>query len=89
MTRLIDKKDVLEAVKALPAELDAEAVQRCIEIVSNQPEVDAIPVDFIRSEIERMKKGSNRYYSECEAYADDLDILLAEWERGKKNEQTD
>jgi hypothetical protein len=43
MTRLIDKKDVLEAVKALPAELDAEAVQRCIEIVSNQPEVDAIP----------------------------------------------
>ena len=49
--------------------------------VEAQPTVEAIPVDFIRSEIKRMKEGSNRYYSECEAYADDLDILLAEWER--------
>lgn len=44
MTQLIDKKVVLEAVQALPAELDAETVQRCIEIVSNQPTVDAVPV---------------------------------------------
>lgn len=49
------------------------------------PAVDAVPVDFIRSEIERMKEGNNRYYSECEAYAEDLDILLMEWER-RKNE---
>lgn len=44
MTRLIDKKCVLESVKALPAEFDAETVQRCIEVLSNQPEVDAVPV---------------------------------------------
>ena len=44
MTQLIDKKAVLEAVKALPAELDAEIVQRCIEVISNQPTVDAVPV---------------------------------------------
>lgn len=49
--------------------------------IDQMPTVDAVPVDFIRSEIERMKKGSNRYYSECEAYAEDLDILLMEWER--------
>ena len=42
--RLIDKNNVLEDVKALPAELDAETVQRCIEILSNQPTVDAVPV---------------------------------------------
>lgn len=47
MTQLIDKKAVLEAVKALPVELDAETVQRCIEILSNQPAVDAVPVEWI------------------------------------------
>lgn len=42
--RLIDKNNVLQAVKALSIELDAETVQRCIEILSNQPTVDAVPV---------------------------------------------
>ena len=42
--RLIDKNNVLKAVKTLSIELDAETVQRCIETVSNQPTVDAVPV---------------------------------------------
>ena len=42
--RLIDKNNVLKAVKTLSIEFDAETVQRCIEIVSNQPIVDAVPV---------------------------------------------
>ena len=47
MTQLIDKKVVLEAVKALPAELDAETVQRCIEVLSNQPTVNAVPIEWV------------------------------------------
>lgn len=54
MTRLIDKEDVLEAVKALPVELDAETVQRCIEVLSNQQTVDAVPVIHCRDCKHRM-----------------------------------
>lgn len=33
----ISRQAVLDAIKALPVTLDAEAVQRCIEVVSNLP----------------------------------------------------
>lgn len=74
MTRLIDA-DAINPMRV------PQSVKEMRAWIDSQPTVEAIPVDFIRSEIKRMKEGSNRYYSECEAYAEDLDILLMEWER--------
>lgn len=63
MTQLIDKKAVLEAVKALPAELDAETVQRCIEVLSNQPTVNAIPIEWIQKKIQIIEETGDFYSS--------------------------
>ena len=78
MTQLIDKKAVLEAVKALPAELDAETVQRCIEVLSNQPTVEAIPTAWILDWIQYMEQ----YYG---YYTGIIHAMLEDW-RTERNE---
>jgi ribosomal protein S27AE len=42
--RLTDVDICIEKIKQLPVTYDAETVQRCIEIVSNSPTIDAVPV---------------------------------------------
>lgn len=75
MTQLIDKKVVLEAVKALPAELDAETVQRCIEVLSNQPTVDAVPVEYILKQIVKLERSKGQsYHAICYRH------LIEEWQ---------
>ena len=43
MQRLIDADICIEKIKNLSIEYDAETVQRCIEVVSNAPTIDAEP----------------------------------------------
>ena len=43
MTRLIDADACIEKIKQLPVSYDAETVQRCIEVLSNEPTIDAEP----------------------------------------------
>ena len=82
MTQLIDKKAVLEAVKALPAELDAEAVQRCIEVLSNQPTVDAIPIEWLIEKYQIVgMSGTETYFKK--AYA--VHEIIKDW-RTERNE---
>ena len=78
--------DATKLIQLLCVNMDSgEQFDKATHCVDVMPTVDAVPVDFIRNEIERMKVGNNQYYSECEAYAEDLGILLMEWER-RKNE---
>ena len=44
MTRLTDVNICIEKIKQLPITYDAETVQRCIEVVSNAPTIEAVPV---------------------------------------------
>lgn len=44
MTRLTDVDMCIAKIKDMPVTYDAETVQRCIEIVSNAPTIDAEPV---------------------------------------------
>lgn len=44
MNDFIKKSEALENLKKLPASLDSETVQRCIETISNMPTVEAEPV---------------------------------------------
>ena len=44
MTRLIDADACMAQMKNMSVEYDAETVQRCIEIVSNSPTIEAEPV---------------------------------------------
>ena len=44
MTRLTDVDICIEKIKQLPISYDAETVQRCIEVLSNAPTIDAVPV---------------------------------------------
>lgn len=44
MTRLTDVDIAIEKIKQLPVTYDAETVQRCIEVLSNLPTIDAEPV---------------------------------------------
>lgn len=44
MTRLTDADMCIAKIKELPVTYDAETVQRCIEVVSNAPTIDAVPV---------------------------------------------
>ena len=69
---LISRKDTLDGMKKLSAVYDAETVQRCIEIVSNAPTVDAERVrhgKFIGTEYDGYADGNPVYYewkcSEC------------------------
>ena len=41
MTRLTDVDICIEKIKQLPVSYDAETVQRCIEVLSNEPTIDA------------------------------------------------
>lgn len=43
--RLIDANACMAQMKNMSVEYDAETVQRCIEIVSNSPTIDAVPLD--------------------------------------------
>lgn len=43
MKRLIDVDICIEKIKNLPITYDAETVQRCIEVLSNAPTVEAVP----------------------------------------------
>lgn len=47
MTRWIDADMCITKTKELPVTYDAETVQRCIEIVSNAPAIDAVPKEKI------------------------------------------
>lgn len=47
MTRLTDADICIEKIKNLSIEYDAETVQRCIEVLSNAPTIDAIPIEWI------------------------------------------
>ena len=42
--RPIDADMCIEKIKNLPITYDAETVQRCIEVLSNEPTIDAVPV---------------------------------------------
>lgn len=42
--RLIDADMCMEKIKDMPITYDAETVQRCIEVLSNAPTIDAEPV---------------------------------------------
>lgn len=53
---LISRKDTLDGMKKLSAVYDAETVQRCIEIVSNAPMVDAIPVSYFAEELNLIRE---------------------------------
>ncbi len=44
MAEYINRKDAQQALIDLPVDLDAEAVQRCIETVHNLPAADVRPV---------------------------------------------
>ena len=44
MVRIIDTDICIEKIKNLSIEYDAETVQRCIEVLSNAPTIDAVPV---------------------------------------------
>lgn len=45
MGRLIDRDEALLLITDLPVNsTDAETVQRCVEVISNMPTVDAVPV---------------------------------------------
>lgn len=57
--------------------------------IQEQQPVDAIPIEFIKSEIARMKEGLNPHHPECAIYAEDLGILIEEWEGSKKEYETD
>ena len=43
MTRYIDADVCIAKIKDLPITYDAETVQRCIEVLSNAPTVEAVP----------------------------------------------
>lgn len=47
MSDYIEKSKALDYLKNLPATLDSETVQRCIETISNMPTVEAIPIEWI------------------------------------------
>lgn len=59
------------------------------EALDRVPTVDAMPIEFIKSEIARMKEGLNPHHPECAIYAEDLGILIEEWEGSKKEYETD
>ena len=44
MKRLTDVDICIEKIKQLPISYDAETVQRCIEVLSNAPTIEAEPV---------------------------------------------
>lgn len=46
----IEKAQALNELVALPCELDAEAVQRCIEAISNLPGTDTLPPCWVSVE---------------------------------------
>lgn len=45
--RLIDADMCIEKIKDMPVTYDSETVQRCIEVVSNAPTIDAVPTEFV------------------------------------------
>ena len=55
----------------------AEDVYKAIKGV---PHTEAIPIEFIKSEIEMMKGGLNPHNPECAIYAENLGTLIADWE---------
>ena len=87
MVRLIDA-DKLNIYDGSPA------YGTCVMGVTEEdielaPTVDAIPIEFIKSEIARMKEGLNPHHPECAIYAEDLGILIEEWEGSKKEYESD
>ena len=87
MVRLIDA-DKLNIYDVSPA------YGTCVMGVTEEdielaPTVDAIPIEFIKSEIARMKEGLNPHHPECAIYAEDLGILIEEWEGSKKEYESD
>lgn len=80
MTRLID---VDEAIKRL-GDAHFKNYGNAIMVIRETPTVEAVPIEFIKSEIARMKEGLNTHHPECAIYAEDLVILIEEWEGSKK-----
>ena len=85
MTRLIDADVCIEKIKQLPISYDAETVQRCIEVLSNEPTIDAelhwIPCSERLPEV--------RQWVLCQCRAGIMDVLrLTEdgsWYKGYPN----
>lgn len=79
--KIIDADVSIEKIKSLPIELDAETIQRCIEVLSNmssaQPErqrgrwIEYIPehgkCPFCGNQVDLLNGKANNFCSECGA----------------------
>lgn len=85
MDDTISRKAAREAIKSLPITLDAEAVQRCIEAISNMPSAqsEVKPIDYYDCSNAMLKMWMDNVVTDGE-YNRIMDKLNAHW---GKNEQ--
>lgn len=83
MSDYISREAVLNKLEGLPVTLDAEAVQRCIEVVSNSISVNTIPVPWMHGYADACHANGNSLAGDA------IDRMLNEWGRADIREEKD
>ena len=86
MTKYIDADMSIAKIRDLPVTYDSETVQRCIEVLSNAPTIDAVPIEFIEKRIAELKKlteyefiANGGYTSPSDYEQWELERLIRDW----------
>ena len=72
----IEKDELLHEIGKLPLVWEyGEGVSDCYDIVKSAPTISAVPIDFVKEEIEKNHNS---------VYAESLHLLLREWAEREK-----